>query len=225
MHMQLDAQVDKYLKPIRTMLAGARPTGECFDLRMPVNAMQGRNGAEIKRVQHALVQWVKQLAPSLPIARPGRPVRPTTAESVQGVPFPVSLHRSETGGFAGKLVVAFNAPRDLEEERLACVCTAYERKSPKLAAWKRERGAHTILILEENDVFITNQELVADAVEQAERCVPDKPDEVWLVSTAINKSWHIWWLRLGKRYCDNFSYWGESLSEVDPQTLVNLTGR
>jgi hypothetical protein len=102
---------------------------------------------------------------------------------------------------------------------------AYDKKCSKLAAWKKAHGARTVLILEENDIQITNHELVGEAVRQVEASLTDLPDEVWLVSTAINTLWNVWWLRSGGRYCEDLSCWGSSLSEADPLNLLNITGR
>ena len=43
---------------------------------------------------------------------------------------------------------------------------------------KRDHGARTVLVLEENDIQLTNQQVVADALTQAEAERPDTPDEV-----------------------------------------------
>lgn len=110
---------------------------------------------------------------------------------------------------------------DLERARTERVRKACEDKFPKLAAWKAD-GAKTVLVLEENDIALTNHQLVADALIEAEKTFPDTADEVFLVSTAIKEMWWVTCLRrAGKTYYDD----QERFHEVDPKTLVALTRR
>ena len=88
----------------------------------------------------------------------------------------------------------------------------------------RREGARTILVLEENDISLTNHQLVADAMVHAEaRVVTDPPpDEVFLVSTSIPDMWHVTCLRReGKNYYDD----GERFHEFQPSALMKLTKR
>jgi hypothetical protein len=99
---------------------------------------------------------------------------------------------------------------------------ACEDKFPKLATWKRDEGARTVLVLEENDLSLTNHQRVADALAPAEAAMPDAADEIFLVSTHIAQTWWVTCLRrTGKTYYDD----GERFHEVDPATLDPLTSR
>ena len=69
---------------------------------------------------------------------------------------------------------------DVEQARMARLRTC-EDKFPKLAFWKRD-GAKTVLVLEENDLLLTNHQLVADALVSTEVAMPDAADEIFLVS-------------------------------------------
>ena len=53
----------------------------------------------------------------------------------------------------------------------------------------------------------------------------DKPDEIYLLSTVIENSWNLWALRVGDCVYDDLSISGDSLSQMDPTGLVNVTGR
>ncbi len=95
-------------------------------------------------------------------------------------------------------------------------------KFAKLAAWKRDDGARTVLVLEENDMSLTNHQLVADSMSLAEERMSDPPDEIFLVSTHIADLWWVTCLRReGKTYYDD----GERFREIDPATLTRLTRR
>lgn len=110
---------------------------------------------------------------------------------------------------------------DLEKARTARLQKACEDKFPKLAAWKRD-GARTVLVLEENDLSLTNHQRVADVLGPAEAAMPDAADEVFLVSTHIARTWWVTCLRrAGKSYYDD----GERFHEVDPAILGRLTSR
>jgi hypothetical protein len=206
-------------------VAGALPSTEHFELHIPLKATHGLKGAVIRRIHEVLVPWIKETGPSLPIAQLGWYVTPIKAVSLLGVPFPVSLHRCETGGFPGRFSIRHIQTGDPEEDRLSRVQEACERKFPKLAAWKRDQGARTVLILEENDIQLTNAQRVADAVLQVEQTIPHKPDEIYLVSSAVENPWWIWSLRIDERDYYDFSRAQECISEVDPKTLVDITSR
>ena len=110
---------------------------------------------------------------------------------------------------------------DVEEARTARLQQACEDKFPKLATWKRD-GAKTVLVLEENDLSLTNHQRVADALASAEAAMPDAADEIFLVSTFIVDRWWISCLRrAGKTYYDD----SERFHEIDPSTLIGLTKR
>lgn len=67
---------------------------------------------------------------------------------------------------------------------------------------------------------------MADAVQEIERTEQAKPDEIYLLSSAIDAFWSLWSLRVENRVFDNLSIWGEALDpESDPATLTDLTGR
>lgn len=73
------------------------------------------------------------------------------------VPFPVSLHRGSLDGphfpserpLRGRFIVKFLVASDLEKAQTARLRKACETKYPKLAVWKRDAGARTVLVLEE----------------------------------------------------------------------------
>jgi hypothetical protein len=224
-HLRLEADAEKHFKPIEAMLAGALPATEHIELHIPLKATNGMKGAAIRRIQQMLVAWIGTTAPTLPVARLGRYVTPITPVSLPGVPFSVSLHRCETGGFPGRFSIRHMVEGDLESDRVARVHEAYRRKCPKLAAWRRDQGARTVLILEENDIQLTNAQVVADAVLEVEKARTDSPDEVYLVSTAIDNPWWIWAIRVDGRDYYQFSRARSCLTEVDPGTLTDITRR
>ena len=97
-----------------------------------------------------------------------------------------------------------------------------QKKYGKLYKWKRNEGARSILVLEENDMSLTNHQVVADAMASAEAGRSDAPDEVFLVSTFRSNPWWVTCLRRdGTNYYDD----GERFHELDPVSLTQLTKR
>jgi hypothetical protein len=111
----------------------------------------------------------------------------------------------------------------LEESRTRRIRRACEKKFPKLAAWKAQ-SAQTVLVFEENDDQLTNVIAVAESLLAAETDRPNKPDEVYLVTTSITP-WYVWCVRLGHRSFFDFTTPDERADEVDPEVLVPLTKR
>ena len=80
--------------------------------------------------------------------------------------------------------------------------------------------------MEENDGQVTNHWLVADAVREIEQTVASRPNEVYLLSTAIDAFWSLWVLRVDDHVYEELSAWGDSLTpKIDPASLTDLTGR
>ena len=130
----------------------------------------------------------------LPTARPGRYVLPIQKITPPGVSFAVSLHRWPRDGFPFPFVIRNLVTGDVEAGRRDRIQAAYDRKVPKLLKWKAS-GARTILILEEDDIFLTNHFNVADALAQIEASRTDRPDEIYLLSV-FTSMWLITQLRL-----------------------------
>jgi hypothetical protein len=208
-----------------------RTDRELWELHVPVEASAGLTGDQVNRVRDALIKWIEENAPRFPVTQLyDRYANPSLGETPPDVPFPVSLHRGSLDGphfprehpLCGRFMVKYFVSGDLEQARTARLQKACEAKFPKLAKWKRDAGARTVLVLEENDISLTNHQRVADALGPAEATMADTPDEIFLVSTHIANTWWVTCLRrAGKSYYDD----GERFHEVDPATLNRLTLR
>jgi hypothetical protein len=216
----------KLFDPIVKYYNSGRPDTEFWELYVPADASTYLTDATVKRVRQALIQWINGSAALFPLARYGdRFANPVLGENATGVPFPVSLHRwslADSSPLCGRFCVRPFVRGDLENARIARLQRACREKFPKLEAWKRSDSARTMLVLEENDISTTNHQLVADAMSIAEEGIPDKPDEVFLVSTYITDLWWVTCLRRGgKTYYDD----GERFHEFIPSDLTSLTKR
>ena len=197
-YAELEAKFQNHFAPVVQRLSGTLPKTEDYELLIPVAVTLKLTGRDIKRIQDILVGWIETTAPTLPIARAGRYLTPIKPVSLPCVPFEVSLHRripSRLGG--GRFYITHRVSPDLEEGRVERTRRAYTKKMGKLAAWRQRYGARTILVLEENDVIATRDDLVADAILCVEQEISDKPDEVYLVSTGISSvSWFMSAMRI-----------------------------
>jgi hypothetical protein len=66
---------------------------------------------------------------------------------------------------------------------------------------------------------------VAEALDQIEQSSTERPNEIYLLSSAIKTPWWLFAIRVDDHVYDDFSVWGDSLLEIDPASLSNVTGR
>lgn len=83
--------------------------------------------------------------------------------------------------------------------------------------------ARTVLILEDNDLQLTNAKRVFDVLTQ--EMIAGKPDEVHLVSTMISL-WFVHALRIGDQTYYRLSELQQCMTQISPPpSLIDLTGR
>ncbi len=221
-HIHLTAQSHTHIEPIVAALAGRLPPDDHYELQLPVGALQGLRGRALRAAQTVLADFVAAIAPSLHLAPPGRYVTPVIQHTVPGLPFSVQVHRVSRFGRQPQFSVTHVLDSSLEARREERLLEACARKFPKLAAWREKAAARTVLVLEQNDIQLTNPDLVWAAYAQAEQRFAERPDEVWLVMTVIDD---LWWgvpLRI-----DDCNYYATAVAdrwpEYDPATLNDLT--
>jgi hypothetical protein len=108
-----------------------------------------------------------------------------------GVPFQVSLVRFDGIGTLPGLVQLKHLTRGGDEQRATRIQRTCDDKFGKLAQWKRSEGARSILVLEDNDVQLTNSTIVAETFLPIAIMRDDVPDETYLVSTCTSP-WRAW---------------------------------
>jgi len=165
--------------------------GVVIEMHIPIDAFNRRKMREVRDLQLALIEHVRITAPNLP-ARKYPDYRGTLVTAKpQGVPFHVSLVRfagvcDQPGRFQLKHVThASDQPR---EPRIKRAC---EYKFPKLATWQHSNNARTVLVLEDNDVQLTNPTVVAETFLSNALRRADRPHETYMVSTCISP-WYAW---------------------------------
>ena len=223
-HIQLRVDALAHFKPIEERLAAILPDAESLHLLVPARATQSLKKRQIEPMQQALGDWIIQTRPTLPLVPYGDYRSPVQRVRAPGVPFAVSLYRFNSVVPGGQLFVRPLFEGNLAEERIARIRRAYDKKREQLAPWQRA-GARGVLILEEDDINFTNPLVVAEALDQIEQGSTDRPHEIYLLSSAVKTPWWLFAIRVDDQVYDDFSVWGDSLLEIDPATLSNVTGR
>jgi hypothetical protein len=219
---QIRLEVEAHFSPLRQEFSQVVPVGEQYELRVPAQAMRALSKAERERALSALSDWIREQAAKLPLAPVGRVGQSVVRLADAIVPFDARLHRNSLPKVPGHLSVVHLIDK-LDESRTRRIKWACEKKFPKLAAWKA-RSARTVLVFEENDDQLTNVIAVTESLLAAEADMPNKPDEVYLVTTS-HTPWYVWCVRLGRRSFFDFTTPDERAYELDPEVLIPLTNR
>jgi hypothetical protein len=189
---------------------------------MPLKATEGLRGKELAKVQSALAEYVLAAAPILPMAREGRCAEVIHRAQPPRVPFEITMHKWPRSWHAAPFGIVQMLSGDKEAMRRARIERACKKKYPKLAAWQR-KGARTIMVLEDNDVQVTSEASVADALLSAEKkSSVALPDEVYLVTT-FSDIWHGHIIRTDNKTYFDFAYEDQSdrYWEINPATLID----
>jgi hypothetical protein len=219
--MQMNGASSRLFEPIRRRVSPVVPSGEVWEMHIPLGALTGRDNKDLRRIQDALAHHVITTAPQVPIRSYADYVGDLRPVTPPNVPFLVNLYRFGSLGLPSRFDIVHTVPgsskETLRSERLLLAC---RKKFPKLAAWKRSDCARTILILEDNDIQLTNQVLVADAFLPLAMARDDRPDETYMIMTCT-EPWYVWPILIdGKTYFDRPDHF-----EIDPTTLTAVTGR
>jgi hypothetical protein len=95
----------------------------------------------------------------------------------------------------------------------------------RLAAWKDNEKAKTVLVLEQNDIQLTNPSIVADTFLPLALAKADRPDETYLVASCLSP-WYAFPVLIGDKSYFDFAKSDEvALWEFDPASLEAMTKR
>jgi hypothetical protein len=224
--LQLNNQAAHLFQPIEEAIAAIVPPDEVYELVIPVLAMQGKTGREVRQIQEALIAWIKQTASTLTKQRYADYVNPPAPVNLSNVPFPVELFRFEGIPGLGRLQIRHSVTGDREAMREQRIRQACDDKFGKLASWKHDAGARTVLLLENPDIQITNSSRVAETFLSLAEPRSDRPDETYLIDTFTSGPWFLWPLLIGdKTYFDLGRETHPLALEIDPAALVSVTKR
>jgi hypothetical protein len=162
-YMRMTNEGGRHYDPILAALQTGLPP-DVFELHVPAMALVGCNKLELPKIQAAIIAWVRETGPALKVRRYKEYKRHEPWIDVPGVPFGLRLYRFDTlPAIGGRFHIApiVNGDTDRDRARSERIERACNKKFPKLAECKRASGAHTVLVLEDNDMMLTNYARVA----------------------------------------------------------------
>ena len=182
---------------IAKALHGSMPPPGTYRLVFPINPTEGKPRHTHAALRERITLWVREVAAELHSECPERldrshqphGYRGVRTTEIDGIPLSLSLmvHWSERGARDGALFLARAVGDDVEDQRCIRIRTTLDKKLPKLTACRAD-GDVTVLILEYSDIALTNQVLVAQALE-AELVGRDCPDHIFLADTTGDQTW------------------------------------
>lgn len=158
------------------------PPGSRFELVLDVGAASGvkPSAARLDRI----ADWVALEAPGLVDGRPGVQGGHMVKAAPPDLPFPATLSRWPVAD--GSALPAFSVrtwrPEDLEERRLTRVSRALADKLSKLLT-ARSGGREALLVLESNDIQLSNAWSIAEAVRESAGGFAELPEWIVLVES------------------------------------------
>lgn len=218
-HLRMEAQTDRLFGPITNALRGSLGKDALFELYVPVNGLVGRKPAKLEAIQQAIIGWVKMAAPMIE-KRPFPDYRGTFIgpQKVAGVPFDLSLCRFEPPIVPGQFFQIKHVVDNIDKLRRDRMRRVVDKKFPKIAAWKENENAKSILVLEQNDIQLTNPSIVAETFLPLAEAQSDRPDETYLVVSCMGPEWWVWPILIGDR-----SYFDIARSDEPAYWLFNST--
>lgn len=233
--VQLNQEAERVFGPIEASVSAVVPDGEVWGLSLPALGLQGSSSREVRQAQEALIDFIQNTAPTLPLRPYAGWRKDPPPVNITNVPFPVSLYRfrsevpSTVPGFK-RLMIGHNVAGDRatrearRQKRIERACST--SRFDKLAVWKEQAGARTVLILENPDIFISDPAAVADAYLAVVASRSNKPDEAYLFDTSHNTDWLLWPLQIAEQtYFDISGDMQPLLGTFVPSDLVSATKR
>ena len=197
--VKIGIKFSEFVNPIEKRLYGVLPGPAYHTLVLPQDLnLGGKSSKQIVAIQEALIDWISGEAPRIydQAATSGlrQPRASTLGEFPDPLPYRASLSCSLSGPSsdteAGIFAVARIPDGDLEEQRFVRLRRALADKCPKLQHCK-DRGARTVLVLEDDDIANSDSVVVREALNRAGEERTDLPDEIYLVETKVN-TWYMW---------------------------------
>jgi hypothetical protein len=180
-----DVAFTKVLGNIELELKGVLRPDLIYSVWVDVYAFRDKKTRELERIRQALVLWLQATIPTIvsPSEYEQSAIRARPPHSPVHVM--LSCRRTKNPGpnfFSGRF-----SPPDLDELRKKRMLKALNDKSPKLHAAKQKgKSTRTVLVLENQDIALTNESLVSETLESLSNEVRYMPDDIYLVGTYLN---------------------------------------
>ena len=194
------------IDPVTDEVSGTLPGPAVYDLHFPIDPHVGVKRAELAQIRQDLIAWIQAKARCLYERNRDRLERKHASsrylDSIEakplGFPYPVRLWIGVAHSESKRGTLRFPRIGLDHGKREACradrLREALSRKCPKLQRCK-EDGARTVLVLESDDIALTNHVLVGECLAALLPDRTDLPDEIYLAETEV-KSWAVHCMKL-----------------------------
>lgn len=199
--IRADERFQQLIEPVIDEVPGTLPGPAVYELHFPIDTHAEVKRADFAGIQRNLIVWIRATAQCLYERNRELLARKQTSrrylDSVEtkppGFPYTVRLWigvaHSESKRGALRLARLGLDDEELEARRADRLREALRRKCPKLRHCK-EDGARTVLVLESDDIALTDHVLVGECLAALLPEYPDLPDEIYLVETEVG-SWAV----------------------------------
>ena len=198
------------IKPVVDEVSGTLPSRACYMLYFPIETHLGVSQADFDRIRSDFIAWIRVNAQCLYKRNQGQLERkrrsPRHFDFIEGRPpgfrYQVRLWVDAASSASERGILRHGrfAPDDKELEALHVdrLRTSLCRKCPKLQCCKKD-GARTVLVLESDDIALTNHVLVGQCLANVLPERTDVPDEIYLVETEMDP-WTVCCMKLDTEY-------------------------
>jgi len=169
-----------------------------YTVAVDVYAFDRKSRKQLGSIRQNLLTWLRASIPQLP--EPAEFRQMSIFADTPNVPVRVRLACFRSQGLGGRLTAERFAPPALEHLRERRLRKSLNDKSPKLHAAKHP-GTHTVLVLENNDIALTNEGVVSEVIQQLSNDVPYMPDDIFLVGTYAVGHFYVTQVRKDARPC------------------------
>lgn len=188
--------------PLRAALDGAMPGPGAYKLFFDLHPVAGVPRSKHDKLRAKIAGWVNAAAAELAAEAPARRSRHWAPHGdtgqreaeIDGVRVVLRRHVNwrQSGEHDRRIFIARLLPKGVNVETLRAgrIERALEAKCPKLAACAA-LGDESVLILEWNDFSLSNEVLIADALEPLLEKRSDCPAHVFLADTSIEDDWDL----------------------------------
>jgi hypothetical protein len=189
----------KFILPLETALLNQLPKTGTYDLIFHWDMVPRLKPKEIAGVQSDLIAWVIDQSSKFLIDQPivkARNIKPNGSSQFANfvakqlkVTLRRNLHWARSDKFDGRLSFSRIAPEPLEDHRTKLILDTLKENCLKLGK-KSHVGEYTVLILEDQDMALSNHHLVTEAIQTSDFKIEELPDEIIFADTTIEDNWY-----------------------------------
>ena len=230
--IQTGVRFAQLIEPVTKALSGKLPGEAIYEIHFPLHTSLRVNATRLKELRSNLSDWVWENATLLHEkscdAAAHQEKSRRSHSSISGTPpgfnYEVTLHRWRRRGLArreeGWLGAARVAPENMEPSRTSRLRKALDDKRGKLQECKRQ-DARTILVMESDDIALSNHVVTGEALLNALEGRMDTADEIYLVETLADP----WIVRTLKRNNECWPKIVEDYQQFNVGDLIDLTAQ